>query len=297
MSLGLPKKWRWTVMFVIAGIILFSLIFTLVYHHKRITIVDTGNDLLKLQKPKWNNYIKSDNALERLRRNWSYFGVKGQAGNEWQQNKLVQKEFDRQITEIRRLFSAEVNLKLADLDRNLMEYAKKRREILTDVFQKKSISINETLKRELRQKGIDTDQQLQKFQYELEHEQRLNLVNLQLQSTILELKADRDESSREKEIIQTKIIAIKEAIAQKVAAKGELLSKQLLIYERQRRDEARSELNELKSVLEAELENDLAAYQAKLALNFNDWRQDQAREFTKAIGIRREYKKKQSIDY
>jgi hypothetical protein len=292
MSLGLPKKWRWTVMFVIAGIILFSLIFTLVHHHKRITIVDTGNDLLKLQKPKWNNYIKSDNALERLRRNWSYFGVKGQAGNEWQQNKLVQKEFDRQITEIRRLFSAEVNLKLADLDRNLMEYAKKRREILTDVFQKKSISINETLKRELRQKGIDTDQQLQKFQYELEHEQRLNLVNLQLQSTILELKADRDESSREKEIIQTKIIAIKEAIAQKVAAKGELLSKQLLIYERQRRDEARSELNELKSVLEAELENDLAAYQAKLALNFNDWRQDQAREFTKAIGIRREYQKK-----
>jgi hypothetical protein len=292
MSLGLRKKWQWAVISGIAGIILFSIIFTLVHHHKRITKADTGNDLLKMQKPKWNNYIKSDNALERLRRNWSKFGVKGQAGNEWQQNKLVQKEFDRQITEIRRLFSAEVNLKLADLDRNLMEYAKKRREILTDVFQKKSIIINETVKQELRQKGIDTDQQLQKFQCELEYEQRLNLVNLQLQLAILELKADRDESSREKEIIQTKIIAIKEAIAQKVAAKRELLSKQLLIYEKQRHDEARNELNELKSVLEAELENDLAAYQAKLALNFNDWRQDQAREFTKAIGIRREYQKK-----
>lgn len=295
MSSLLQKKWRFSLIFVIANITILLIAFvgfSFSHHTDRLTKADTGNDLLSLQKPDWHSYIELENVFIEMRRNWSDFGIKKKVDNGLELNEFVQTEFDRQIIKIKDIFSAEEDLKLAGLDQAFLEYAKKRRQTLDDFFQKRSININETLERELRQKEIETDQQILRYQYELEAEQRLSLVNLQLQLVIADLSTDRKGVSDGKETIQAKITAIKQAITQKVVLKKELLSKQLLAYEKQRRNKAGTELANLKISLETEFENDLTAYQAKLALNFNDWRQNQAPKFAKAIEIRRKQKNK-----
>jgi hypothetical protein len=295
MSVERPKKRRPLVTTYAISIIVFCLIiilsFFLAIRAGKHVGSEAVDNLSHLKKPGWNGYIKLTNGFLKLHQNWADSGIKKQV-EVLGQNEFVQSEFDRQISEIKRISNAEESVKWTELNQSFQDYTKKHRQALDEELLKQSATINNALNRGLRQKITETDQQIRKYRNDLELEQRLKLVNLQLQLSVSDLNASQNDLKEQQNKIQLEIASIKEKITQMVAAKREFLNNQLLSYQKQRSDQARVELDDLKAKLEIDMENDLAAYRAILDSDFKAWCQQQADQFDLAIKIRREQKKK-----
>jgi hypothetical protein len=295
MSLWRKKKQQFLILFVILIIVLFLGVIV-GYSLKNSTAKhdqpQMGVFLLHLRKPGWQGYIKLRNGFVKLHQNWTNSNIKKPISDTLGQNEFVQTEFDRQITEIKRISNVEEILKQTEQNQAFQDFAKKHRHESNLVFQKKSLTINDSLNRDLQQKTVETELQIQKNRYDLEQEQRLNLVNLQLQISVSDLNVNQAESKEKKNKILAEIADIKLEITQKVAAQKVLLQSQLASYEKQRRQQAKVELEDLKASLETNLEHDLAEYQAKLDSDFYNWRQNHTHEFAEAIKIRQEQREK-----
>ena len=295
MSLWPEKKQQLLPFLAIFIIVLFVVIF--VSHSFRNSTAkhdqpEMGVFLIQLRKPGWQGYLKLRNGFVKMHQNWTDAGIKKPTGDTLEQNKFLQTEFDRQITEIERISNVEERLKLAELKQAVQDFAKKHRYESDLEFQKQSLTINESLNRELQQRMVETELRIQKNRHDLELEQRLKLVNLQLQISVSNLDVNQVESKEQQKKMLTEIADIKLAIAQKTVAQKELLQSQLADYEKQRRQQARAALEDLKAKLETNLEHDLVEYQAKLDSDFYDWRQNHAHQFAEAIKIRQEQRKK-----
>ena len=106
MSSRLQKKRRFALALVIASIILLIIIFILIHRSDKLLKVDTGSNLLNMQRPDWHGYIKLDNAINELKHHWSVSGFSKQADRGFESNEDIQAEFDRQISEIKLIFNS-----------------------------------------------------------------------------------------------------------------------------------------------------------------------------------------------
>ena len=288
---------KYQLMLILASVGLLSTVFLILRNvtlvrSQRISEQRIGNKLLHLQKPNWNGYAKLNRELAGLLKNWDDVSSKRQVrDNVFGENSFIQAEYDRQISEITRISEIEETLKLSEVNGAFQDYAMKRRRFFDAEFQKKLLRMEETLHFDLTQKRREAAEQLHDFENSLISEQQLDLVNLQLKLAISDLKVERKDVSGYRKKIQAKITAIKLEIARKVAAKKELLNKQLLLYEQQRTEENQQVLGNLKLKLNNQLENDLAAFKANLTHNYDEWHQSQTEEFAKAIGARQQEKK------
>jgi len=292
-----PGRKKTRILLLLMTITIMSIIFVVI----RNGIIERNNkiseqkmvaNLLHLQEPGWEGYTKLDNGFTGFLQKWNIDTRKKQTGDsELAENNFIRSEFDHQISEIKRISDIEENLKLSEIHETFQNYVTKRRSTLDNEFQKKVINMEEALKSELIQKKLETKQQLHDFEKELLSEQQLNLVNLQLQFALSDLKDGREEFNEPRNKIQAKMNAIKTEIAREVAAKRELLDNQFMAYEKQRTKEVHHQLDNLKLKLDSQLENDLAAFKANLNQNYDDWRQIQSSNFAKAIDIRQQQKK------
>ncbi|HBF37495.1 MAG TPA: hypothetical protein DDW50_09265 [Firmicutes bacterium] len=292
-----PGRKKTRILLLLMTITIMSIIFVVI----RNGIIERNNkiseqkmvaNLLHLQEPGWEGYTKLDNGFTGFLQKWNIDTRKKQTGDsELAENNFIRSEFDHQISEIKRISDIEENLKLSEIHETFQNYVTKRRSTLDNEFQKKVINMEEALKSELIQKKLETKQQLHDFEKELLSEQQLNLVNLQLQFALSDLKDGREEFNEPRNKIQAKMNAIKTEIAREVAAKRELLDNQFMAYEKQRTKEVHNQLDNLKLKLDSQLENDLAAFKANLNQNYDDWRQIQSSNFAKAIDIRQQQKK------
>jgi hypothetical protein len=246
--------------------------------------------LLPKQKPDWQGYIKLQSGFSKLRQNWVAPGIKKPTGDN--SHDYIQTEFERQITEIEHISSAEEDLKLTELNQAFQDYATKRRQESDLEFQKKSAIINDSLNREIQQRAGDINNQLQKYNRDLEMDQQLNLVNFQLQLAVLNLNTNPEDIGIKKSKIQAEILQIKQEISRKEALRKGFSSEQFLSYEKQRRDQVNAELDSLKDKLQTDMENDLTKNRAKLESEFHEWCERQDSEFAKAIKTRQDQKAK-----
>jgi hypothetical protein len=281
-------------------LMLISLVFTFILISRNLALERSqksieqkiSNDLLHLREPNWNGYARLNKGFHGLLKNWDGGSSKKLAANSGlEANSFIETEFDRQISEIKRISEIEESLKLSRVNETYQDYAMKRRRFFDTEFQKKSLNLQETLQSDLAKKRSEAAQQLHDFENTIISEQQLDLVNLQLELAVSDLKEQREENLGYRKKIQAKITAIKLEIARKVAAKKELVNKQLSLYEQQRTEEIQQLLENLRLKLNSQLENDLSAFKANLNQNYDDWHQSQTGDFTKAINARQQEKK------
>jgi len=293
MILSGHKKYRLWLILIIAGLLIaFFLFIKNRFFERSQTAAESKicNHLLHLRRPNWNGYAKLNRGLGGLLKNWDGVSTKSQAKNDGD-NSFIQTELDRQISEIKRISEIEQSLKLSEVNETIQDYAAKRRSFFDAEFQKKFLGMKAKVQFDFARKKVETAEQLHNFENSLLSEQRLDLVNLQLELAISDLKKGRQQTSSYRKKIQAKITAIKLEIARKVAAKKELLNNQLVAYQRQENEEIQQQLDNLRLKFDQQLENDLAAFKANLIHNYDEWHQNQTEEFEKAIGDRQQQKK------
>ena len=278
-------NYKWGLVITLSLIISLGIIIKLNNNNRKIVLED-----FLLQEPgDWNGYLKLEDSLKRFNQIWTE--KKPNYPKKLAEKDYIRENFEGQIREIQKISSDEEKLKLTELNNNFAAYSQKMKRQFELEFEKRAASINQSLEADLKQKKLAKEEQIYDIRQELEGEHHYNLVNLQLQLTLLDLSTSKEGVQSQKDSLLMDIARIKRDIDIKVSAEKKNLLDQFIKYEKQQRKEVKDQLEELKNELERKRMANLAEYRNKLEINYHKWQENKKQNFERAILIRQKQKK------
>lgn len=240
------------------------------------------------QSPDWNRYLKLDKELKKLSVKWKVDPISLRVDGRSATSGIdFEKLIDDQITIIKNNYQYEIDLKLNNLNSNLNEYSKNREEFYNLKLNERVNSINSALQKDLDEKKKLVAEEFEEYRKKIHANYQLDLTNLQLKLSMLDLISNQEEAKIERQSIQLMISRIKLEIEQQIESEYQRLQEELHLFSEQRQQKAVVDLEAVKSFFTEQYKKDVSTYQLKLEQEFESWRQKREVEILKAIELRK----------